>query len=98
MSRSVAKQGISLFVIKQILAAFPEADVRVHAASVVIKQRLWHECCRLPVLPCSILDNIFVHHHLISHSQHRSVAHVYLALACSGNLMMMAFNPYSGSY
>src|SRR3989344_9696545 len=70
--------------------------MHVHPSSVVVKKRFWHECCSLSMFCCNISYYIFVHHHLVCHSYNWGKSHVNLALSCSGNLMMVAFNVDSG--
>ncbi|MNN16919.1 hypothetical protein D3C81_1300770 [compost metagenome] len=83
----------AILVVEEVLVAAPEALVAMHAARVVGKQGLGHECGDLAVAACNILADVLVHHHVVRHSGQRCKAHVDLILARRGYLMVMDLDP-----
>ena len=81
--RSPAKSGV---------LALPQGDVRVHAAAVVLEDRLGHERDGLAVTLRDVLADVLVPHELIGHLQQRGVVHVDLALPGGGHLVMVRFD------
>ncbi len=71
------------------LAALPERGMRVHAAAVVLEDRLRHERDRLAVAARDVLADVLVPHELIGHLDERLELHVDLALAGRRHLVVM---------
>ena len=74
---------------EQRLAALPQRRVRVHAAAVVLEDRLRHERHRLAVALRDVLADVLVPHELIGHLDQRLELHVDFALAGRGDLVMV---------
>ena len=77
---------------EQIVAVLPQRRMDVHAGAVVQEDRLGHERGRLAVLAGDVLDDVLVLQHVVGHLDQRSVAHVDLALAAGGDLVMMGLD------
>ena len=89
MATEVAEAGVGVGVEHQRLAAQPERLVHVHARAVLLEDRLRHECRDLAVTRRGVLDDVLVDHHLVRHPEQRLEAHVDLALAARGDLVVM---------
>ena len=64
----------------------------MHAAAVVLEDRLWHERHGFSMPLCDVLANVLVPHELIRHLEQRLELHVDFALSGGGNLVMVRFD------
>ena len=64
----------------------------MHAAAVVLEDRLGHERDCLAATPRYVLADVLVPHELIGHLQQRRIVHVDLALPRGGHLVMVRFD------
>ena len=74
---------------KRFSPVLPEGEVRVHAAAVVVEERLGHERHRLAVLAGHVLDHVLVLEQLVRHLDQRAEAHVDLRLAAGRHLVVL---------
>ena len=77
---------------KERFARLPERGVRVHAAAVVLEDRLRHERHRLAVAFCDVLADVFVPHELIGHLEQRLELHVDFALSGRRDFVVVRFD------
>ena len=61
----LGETSIAFAIIEERLLIFPEALMNMHTGTIVAKHRFGHECDGLAVLAGSVLDNIFVEHHIV---------------------------------
>ncbi len=73
-------------------AVLPQGSVHVHAGAVVHEERLGHESGRLAILLGDVLDDVLVLEHVVGHLHERGEAHVDLALAARGDLVVLGFD------
>ena len=66
MQAEIRQPGIA-FSGEQVDTLFPEREVRVHAGSVVLKNRLGHKRCRFAVPLGHVFDDVFIPHKLVGH-------------------------------
>ena len=91
MKPEVAQAGISRAG-EERLPALPQRRVRVHAAAVVLEDRLRHERHRLAVPLRDVLADVLVPHELIGHFQQWLKLHVDLGLSGGGDFVVMRFD------
>ncbi len=77
---------------EQRLALFPERDVRVHAAAVVLENRLGHEGDRFAGPLGHVAGDVLEPHHLVAHLEQRAELHVDLGLPGGAHLVMMSLD------
>ncbi len=77
---------------KSGLAIFPDAQVGVHAGSVVLEQGLGHESHGVTVAGRHVFQDVFEPHQLVAHFQERLKAHVDFGLPRGGHLVVLAFD------
>ena len=77
---------------EQRLAALPQRLVSVHAAAVVLEERLGHEGHGLAVLVGDVLRDVLVEHHGVGRLEERVELQVDLGLAAGGDFVMMALD------
>ena len=64
----------------------------MHARTIIAVQRLGHERDALVVLVSDVLDDVLVHHQLVSHFDHLIKLEIDFALAGSRHFVMLAFD------
>ncbi len=69
--------------------------MRVHATAVVAKERLGHETGRFAVLPCHVLDDVFVDHHRVSGTNEGIKPVINFRLTGSCHFVMLPFDGYA---
>ena len=74
------------------LAIFPQRLMGVHAAAVVLEERLRHESHRLSGLVGDILHDVLEQHHVVGRADQRVKAQINLRLASTGDLMMVTLD------
>ena len=84
-----AHTSITIRIVKQILAVFPETLVTMHTTAIVTKHRLGHKGQCLTVCHCCVLQDVFVELERISHSNQRAILEIDFHLAGRGNLAVM---------
>ena len=84
---------VSVRAVHERIAVLPQRLVDVHARPVLLEDRLRHERGGLTRGVRGVLDHVLVDHHLIGHLQKRLEAHVDLALAARGHLVVMELTP-----
>ena len=77
---------------EQRFAFVPDADMGVHAGSVVFKERFGHKGDGVAVTMGHIFQDVFKPHQLIGHLQQRLKTHVDFSLAGGGHLVMLGFD------
>src|SRR3989338_6778731 len=70
--------------------------MHMHARSVVIEQRLGHECSRLVMEQCGIFYNVLVEQEIVGHLHQLVKSHINFTLPGGGYFMMMTFDGQSG--
>ncbi|MNW56876.1 hypothetical protein D3C74_346300 [compost metagenome] len=91
VQRSFAQISISAFFVEQRSVSVKNGLVNVHPATIVAKQRFWHEGCRFSILKSCVMNNVFVHHQVISSFQQSIKTEVDLRLTCCCYFMVMTF-------
>ena len=92
----VADARVPRLVVEQGHPVLPEALVRMHPGAVVHEEWLWHERSDEPVLGADVLNDVLVHHHLVSHLHQSSVTHVDFGLTRGADLVVMNLDIDSG--
>ena len=82
IERVFTEQRISLWIVEDVLAVFPDTLVDVHPGTVVLEKRFRHEGGNQIVLTRHILDDVLIQRNLIGNPSHRIKADVDLALPC----------------
>ncbi len=85
----VGEPRVARLVRHQRLAVLPDRLVAVHPRAVVAEDRLRHERRRLAGALRGVADDVLVHHQLVGHPRQGREAHVDLALAGGGDLVMV---------
>ena len=81
--------GISLGIVEQIFSFLPQGLVDVHPGAVVAEERLGHEGAGLSVRMGNVLQDVLVHHDLVSHGGQGAESHTDLALSGGGDLVVV---------
>src|SRR5262245_38223408 len=91
----VTDQCVTLLVVENVLAVFPQTLMGMHSRPIILKDGLWHHSDRLAVSSRDVLNHIFVDQHLIGHFGQSGIAHVDFGLPRGTDLVMM--NLYNDS-
>src|SRR5918994_7233911 len=94
MARHLRQSCISIAG-KERFLTFPKRLVTVHSRTVIAKQRLRHECRRLPKLVRSIANYVFKYLKIIGRSQHGRKAEVDFTLTGNCDFVMMTFDSHA---
>lgn len=84
------------FPCKQRLPIFPDTLVRMHAGTVVPKDRFRHERGRFAMPAGHILDDVLVHHHFVRRLDQRVEADIDFRLACRRRLVVVLLDGNPG--
>ncbi|MNM91811.1 hypothetical protein D3C81_1041200 [compost metagenome] len=84
--------SISAFFVEQWSISVKDGLVNVHPATVVAKQWLRHKGCRFSILKSCVMNDVFVHHQVISSFKQSIETEVNFCLACCCHFMVVTFN------
>ncbi|MNP13824.1 hypothetical protein D3C76_1061220 [compost metagenome] len=84
--------SVSAFFVEQWSISVKDRLVNVHSATIVAKQRFWHKGCRFSILKSCVMNDVFVHHQVISSFKQSIKTEVNFCLTRCCHFMVMTFN------
>src|ERR1039458_1574201 len=91
MERHLAQPRIAVAP-EQRLAVFPQTLMAVHAAAVILEQRLGHEGHGLAILVRHVADYVLIEHHIVRRLHQLVEPLIDLALAAGGHFVVMTLD------